>query len=421
MQRAKETHAHSQTVYEKEVRRARKEAFKSSSALVKMQEELKSARNKYTLMREEVAVQKRKVDATEQEKFAVQYQLVGVQEEVDSLRQQLRIIEEERDALKTSLKEEEVARIAAEGAIALPVSQEDDEFASPSKSTRKHARESLESMKENIDPEGPDLAGEIQALKEGLRMEKRLRLKADDQVHFMKMECQFQCCSCRVAEKKGYTFVGDNSLERQMSHITASIPAKKAQIPELVSQKEILPEEAMPDTPAEDAEPPTPTGAFLLDGQTTQQLISFSPTAGTFNIAPSPAQPIPSRSDRALAELSRPTSPVTDTSQPDTEQTSYFPMTPRPLPNPPSTRPVPPRTISTTMTTTVPLKDDFVFSPAPNTPGGISREEALEQIRLRRGRARSIAAGHGTPRRPMTQMEGFTPRREISAPAVRGL
>ncbi|KAF2266481.1 hypothetical protein CC78DRAFT_531593 [Lojkania enalia] len=45
------------------------------------------------------------------------------------------------------------------------------------------------------------------------------------------------------------------------------------------------------------------------------------------------------------------------------------------------------------------------------------REAALEAIRQRRGRARSMAAGHGTPRKQM--MEGLKERRDISAPVAR--
>jgi hypothetical protein len=43
----------------------------------------------------------------------------------------------------------------------------------------------------------------------------------------------------------------------------------------------------------------------------------------------------------------------------------------------------------------------------------MTREQALEQIRQRRGRARSIAAGNGTPRKVMGEV---AVRREFSAP-----
>ncbi len=227
-----------------------------------------------------------------------------------------------------------------------------------------------------------------------------------------------------------------------MAQIVASIPPKnhtgreqclpeirthRRTTPEICIQTKVLQElplleERMPDAPGEETEPPTPTGVFSLDGQTPAQLINFSLTTGMFFPNPSPPKPSFSRQDHISEHTLRRPSPKSTTLIRQVEQEKYFPSTTRPLPNlpPSSVRPIAPRTISTTTITTIPLKDDLVFSPAPYTPGGISREEALEQIRQRSGGARSIAAGYGTPRKPMVQMEGPTPRREISAPAVRG-
>jgi hypothetical protein len=47
----------------------------------------------------------------------------------------------------------------------------------------------------------------------------------------------------------------------------------------------------------------------------------------------------------------------------------------------------------------------------------IDREAALEMIRQRRGRARSMAMGQSTPGKQM--MEGVKERRDISAPVYR--
>ena len=71
-----------------------------------------------------------------------------------------------------------------------------------------------------------------------------------------------------------------------------------------------------------------------------------------------------------------------------TEIIPNIPSIHRPLhtPSPPA--------LTHSTTTRIPLKDDLLFSPAPATPGGISREEALEQIRARRGRARSYATAN---------------------------
>ncbi|EHK97824.1 hypothetical protein M7I_6407 [Glarea lozoyensis 74030] len=134
--RAKETFAHTQAVWEKEIRRARKEAFKSQSAMVKVQEELKATRNSLRMVESDFDREKERSLQREQEAFAARYQLVGVQEEVGQLQEQIKLVEQERDGLRMIAKNEEVARIAAEGRLPLPKAPEDDEFASPKKARR---------------------------------------------------------------------------------------------------------------------------------------------------------------------------------------------------------------------------------------------------------------------------------------------
>jgi len=381
-----------------------------------MQEELKSARNKYTLMREEVDVQRRKVNAKEQEALSAQRLLIDLQEELDKLRQLNEVVEGQKHALKTALEGEEIARIAAEGAIELPASPDDDEAASPKKRSRKHGRESL---KENVDPEAPQVEEGLLMLKEDLRFEKRMRLRADDQVHFMKMECQFQCCSCRVAERQGIEYVHDNTLAKQMGAMADKIVEEYVPGPEKPPEptQELTTKLAQePEQELEQGRHSTPTRPPLEQRETSEQLLNFSPATGTFHKVPSPFKP---SSPEHILVPSQPGTPCTEPATPQLAPipasplqeipTFTFPMTPRPLPNPP------PRTISYTKTVTIPLKDDLPFSPAaPMTPGGISREAALEQIRQRRGRARSIAAGNGTPRKRMVEVGEL--RRDVSAP-----
>lgn len=381
---------------------------------MKLQEELKSARNKYTLMREEVDVQRRKVNTKEQETFAARYQLVELEKELEKEKQQSKIIEEERDTLRTSLKEKEVARTMIEGAMALPLSGNGEERASP----RTRSRRS-ESMKENVDPEAPQLQDQLESVREQLRMEKRMRLRANDQVHFMKMECQFQCCSCRIAERQGTKYVHDDTLATQMAGMASKI-VEESQKPASGPTTEPLPAQIVQPTPtsAQDQQPSTPPRQSSFQRENTDQdLLTFSPKTGTFYKVPSPTKISRSPPIQAPAEppkqLARSTPQATNlpsvpTSPIESTPSFTFPHTPRPLPIPP------PRTISYTKTITVPLKDDLPFSPAPATPGGMSREDALEQIRQRRGRARSIAAGNGTPRKRMVEVGEL--RRDISAP-----
>ena len=576
-------------MYEKEVRRARKEAFKSSSALVNLQEELKTARNRYTLMRVEAEDERQKSKTTEKEIAVSQQQLVmleeqlnlirqqslqvndcdnfGVQQELEAVREELnllkqqktassiqdtttpddelrkiseelfilqqklskaerkiekvemqkQVVEEERDTLKQNMEEDQVAKCAAQGAIALPPRPEGDRVSSgPS---RPSSRDEVERHENNGDQlqelldeiEGAD---EVSQLRHELYMEKRMRREAEEQVHLSLMECQFCCCSCRVAEKLGTSFVHDGSLAQQIAKLVTACDSKGKDIlsvarpPERPQTYQDLGRSTTPGL----VMPQRPQSQQALGRQATPNLLGrpHSQQAESRRITPRPqqhnrsvtettfktARELDLQAKRSISQarnpLATPISPPTtqhildltvasalkadnNSKQADadneemleidfttpytqsflqedtihhilsppapaqtippsptmdfnfTEIIPNIPSIPRPLPTSP---PVaidhsPPSTgldlSMTASTTQVPIRDSVskLFSPAPDTPGGISREEALEQIRARRGRARSYAASHGAP----TPKKGITgtPRREISAPAIRRL
>ncbi|KAH0550908.1 hypothetical protein GP486_007728, partial [Trichoglossum hirsutum] len=169
---AKETHKQSISLYEKEIRRARKEAFKYSSAHVKLQEDLKATRVSLRSAHHEIESSRSKTEKREQEAFAARYKLIGVQEELTKVRERLGVVEQERDSLKTSLKEEEVARIAAEGRISLPSPTEDEmREASPQKETGPSTTEI---------PMTDDDVCELAAIKEELKSARSRAIKAED-------------------------------------------------------------------------------------------------------------------------------------------------------------------------------------------------------------------------------------------------
>lgn len=358
-------------------------------------------------MREQAEEQRRNVEEQTQKTCSTQCQLISLQEEIETLVQKKLIVEEERDALKKSLKEEELARIAAEGQIALPASKNGDEFASPAKKTRNVRRESF---KENVDPTVSASQEQITALRHEIYIEKKTRQKAEDQIHFMKMECQFRCCSCRVAERQGVEYIHEDLMSMEAISTTSDLGA---------SCKEGESDPFFEPTATR------PVRSPFLD-QELEPLIKFSPTTGTFYKTPSPL--------KQLTTYKSPDSPRTSITSPLASPT-HGPSTPCPLSSKDSamqpiqtatTFPIRPllfgaNTVAqthaiTTVTTVIPL----VTTPAPTkqlpfNPGAtITREQALEQIRARRGRARSIAAGQGTPRRLMAVSAD---RRDISAPA----
>jgi hypothetical protein len=203
--------------------------------VVKLQEDVRATRANLKVVQSNLEMEKLKSAKGEQDAFTAQYQLVGSQEEHQKALERIKVLEEERDALKTALKEEEVARIAAEGLIALPQPKDGDDedlilMQSPSRSPVKSPRKLMvvahgadDSEKENLSPPKKSLV-QMKTLQQELSIERQLRKRALDQIDFMKMECQFQCCSCRVAEQHGKKYIHDDSYLSDMERIKREVP-----------------------------------------------------------------------------------------------------------------------------------------------------------------------------------------------------
>ncbi|KAF2642020.1 hypothetical protein P280DRAFT_449438 [Massarina eburnea CBS 473.64] len=400
-------------------------------------------------------------------------------EEVDTLKDRLTLVEAERDTLKTSLKEEEVLRIAAEGQIALPAAtmDENDEFESPARSPRKQRTAPREEEdKENVAPKKAVV--ELRLAQQELATERRIRERAQDQIDFMKMECQFRCCSCRIADNQGSQYVHDGSYAAEMERIKASVPVLTPPPSSHGDEMDV----AVKQEPIEDGRPPTPPAedsqhidqssdtviVKRSDSRTPEPAVEFSPTSGTFQPSPVKTGTHAKAATLALSAVtaiaiqsslpvSRPQSRAESVKQPKTNSSSFDihedavmdsddDATPPHDPSGPAT-PGNYLTRTITTTTTIPLH----FSPATPamkrgaqaamTPSTVAhapadartpvlgelslnmnnlpfdREAALEAIRERRGRARSMASGQATPAKQM--MEGVLERRDISAPVSR--
>lgn len=163
--------------------------------IVKLQEELKAVRTQLRKSQSDVDDEKERSNKREQEAFEARYQLVGLQEELTALMEKVKLVEQERDALRTIAKNEEVARIAAEGQLPLPKLSADDEFASPRKASAPLRRVSIMSSLASEE--------EIDHLKQSLEWERQRADRAFDLVDYMNVECQFKCCSCKVSESTG--------------------------------------------------------------------------------------------------------------------------------------------------------------------------------------------------------------------------
>ncbi|KAK3683342.1 hypothetical protein B0T22DRAFT_358705, partial [Podospora appendiculata] len=529
--RTKETHAHTQALWEKEIRRARKETFKSQSVLVKIQEELKSCRTSQKAAEEELEREKERSKAREQEAFAARYSLVGIQEQLQQALERVKMLEQERDAFKAlaAKNEEDVARIAAEGRLPLPPSHEDpeiddnDELVSP----RAQARVSSISIVD-IKSSGSSEA-ELEELAWLWQWEKQRAERALDEVHFLQVECQLRCCSAakslshsreaaspvspsndlRASFRKSKTamlredkgsrrstiFVPAEGIFRTISQAEAedaavkSVPAAEPPV-DHADLSDVSPTRS-DDSPTVYARTPSVDPPDFAKQRTSLLSLLNAPhrqeiQGGViFNIPTIPG-PAPSAQPHIITPEPE-ESPEDYTPEPNLHRnsnsdsynnrnsdngTAAYPSiithsqsqtshAPAPLADPPTTRPhtsaahyAAAAPTTTTVTTKVPLRGEnrdpnmaarlarlqrtpshgslrdkdnkptFDVNNPALTPT-MTREQALAQIRERRGRARSVVAGVPgapvpavTPRRQMLEGVGVG-ERTVSAPTVR--
>ena len=223
----KESSASQTAVLEKELRKMRKEAFKSSSAAVKLQEELKATRATLRVTHSNLDMEKQKLQRKEQDRFEMEYKLVPLQEQVDKLAQQLSIAEEEREALKKSIKAEEVAQVAASGMIALPHSQEqEDQSPSPRRSPQKGPSSPWSDDKENMQII-PKKNAELKRMADELDSERIRRRNAEDMADFLRAECMFGCCACKRIRRSPHS--GDAQTTNELADSFEEIRAGRAE------------------------------------------------------------------------------------------------------------------------------------------------------------------------------------------------
>lgn len=465
LQTTRERQAHERALFEKEVRKARKEAFRAGSTLVKVQEELKLSKSETRTLKDDVRTEREAKENAKQEAFERAYALAGITEELQSLKDQLRAMEaanqsslqlEELEQIDESKDKPEVnyadqstcttpmsrraKRSADASELLVTASQSIHEEETPTKKIRLSRRVS---NKENEDPEESQRQVDIiEDLKAEIKFEQRQREKADEMIHFMKMECQFKRCSCRIAESQGYDYVHDKEWHKRSQESSSSQPRDDQQVHIRDETPAISPHSPF-ESPATAMTPPTPEyrePEVPKDREPTEESeIAFCPTTGTFVSVPSPHAEmtdrlsegplvLPNVDDIASPHFENPAVPTIPTIEHDDlhpDTTAYevesvdaeVPVEqpvedapvdlidpiqnddvfvsenqlPEPLPITPTEQFTNIREES--ITTTVPLQTEprrsqDLSAVLPGTP--VTREEALAQIRARRGRARSI-------------------------------
>lgn len=269
LQTTKERQVHERQVFEKEVRKARKEAFKAGSATVKAQEDLKEARHELKNVKAEAQHNQDEKEKARQEAFERAYALAGLAEEVEVLREQLKSVEKERDTALVELQADVAPKAASPARSDAQVQTEPTAAEIRPNSAGNDSRPTSRNGLARPEPRagrsgqllsrGPpvdaplitwglavlpqdndvedhenirttsskELQDRLADLKSELRWERIQRQRADETIHMLQMECQFKACACRMAEARGKRFVHDNVMDAKVRAITAERERKR--------------------------------------------------------------------------------------------------------------------------------------------------------------------------------------------------
>lgn len=230
-QSAKERQAHERVVFEKEIRKARKEAFRAGSTLVKTQEELKHVRAEAKGLYQEVQTERESKEKAKQEAFERAYAIAGLTEELEELKGRLRTAEATNHAITLQharareIKKQNLNRMSlAEGDLALimtpsprkPKRSAEDMNDTPAPMTTEPTAHEDTPPKKLIrlsDPLPPQYTQQfecappltvhelVERLQDDLKWEQKQRADAEDMVEFMQVQCMFKVCGCRELER----------------------------------------------------------------------------------------------------------------------------------------------------------------------------------------------------------------------------
>ncbi|KAF9883168.1 hypothetical protein FE257_003888 [Aspergillus nanangensis] len=525
LQSAKERQAHERNVFEKEIRKSRKEAFRAGSSLVKLQEDLRQSKTESKGLKDEVRAERESKEKAKQEAFERAYALAGLIEEMEVLKERLRTAEAIADAntrttrLEARAREiptKDVGRMSlAEGDLDLlatpkarrPLKRPAEEpIKSPSETNAdansvqetppKKARLSEMSLEEKLkagmslreifeqEPvelprdlsEADELREKVEELEELIQHHESVRDEAYTQIEYMRWECSVRLCQCRIDEEKA-----KDDLRRQLAgpneprkifpssaemirrheesfkiclHEAHPIEAVKEE-PELETEQDPLGKKAVEykqevnteelelnngNHPVEEENPKDEEVEFdeeiveedvfeddAEEDPDAEPLVTFSPATGTFHTIPSPARQSPRKqpedliSPRKRGFIAQPQfqSPLAKHAperqrSPEVAAKSDVPFQacePQPHNSPgvvdvPWDYPMPKRSSGQPRKEApefkIPLRNEPVLqNPAAAVPDApINREDALAQIRARRGRTntmkRSVSASEGT-------------------------
>ena len=201
----RERQSHERQVFEKEVRKSRKEAFKASSVVVKCQEELKETRTELSRCRATVDRERAEKERVSQEAFERAYTIAGLVEEVAQLKEKVKIADRAKEDNAMQMRVNEVLAIGELEQRMVPMRnmavQTDNDVhqlavahqprtaSAQGDRTAKIAERTAESASDDV----------LVELKKQLGWLRALRARDEELIDFLQIQCHFQACPAKTS------------------------------------------------------------------------------------------------------------------------------------------------------------------------------------------------------------------------------
>ena len=213
----RERQSHERQVFEKEVRKSRKEAFKASSVVVKCQEELKETRTELSRCRATVDRERAEKERVSQEAFERAYTIAGLVEEVAQWKEKVKSLERAREdnAMQARVNEvlaigEVEQRIVPTRSMAVQTDNEIYQLADAAVSDQKvlasagaqqprAASAQADRTTRTTESASDDVLLE---LKKQLGWLRTVRARDEELIDFLHIQCQFQACAAKTSRPR---------------------------------------------------------------------------------------------------------------------------------------------------------------------------------------------------------------------------
>lgn len=179
-------------------------------------QQIDKSKEQICVLEEELKIERDAHERTVGEHLESNHTVGKLMQEINSLREQLKAANDEISSKDEALSQER-SKASRRSRTATPQNgRSRSSLTSKLRNSAQFSPSLMDSPTSNFAFLADSEIDSVEKLKRDLQWERKLRQRAEDLINFMKLECQFQQCSCRIAEKKGTRYIHDKVYDKEV-------------------------------------------------------------------------------------------------------------------------------------------------------------------------------------------------------------